>query len=881
MTKLLDILEEYLQWRRLVYRRIDGTTSLEDRESAIVDFNSQDSDCFIFLLSIRAAGRGLNLQSADTVIIYDPDPNPKNEEQAVARAHRIGQTREVKVIYMEAVVNKISSSQKEDELRIGGTVDLEDDLVGKDRYMGSIESLIRNNIQQYKIDMADEVINAGRFDQRTTHEERRMTLETLLHDEERYQETMHDVPSLQEVNRMIARSEDEVDLFDQMDEEFDWTDEMTRYDQVPKWLRASTKEVEATIALLSKKPSKAILYTDAMGMVSGEMETERKRVRPKGKRSPNYKEIDDENGDYSEASSDERNGYSAHEEEGEIQEFEDDESIGAAGALPINKDQSEDDGPTCDGGNECHGAVEITRNNDVLDEAGSSGSSSDSQRVTRMISPVSPQKFGSLSALDARPGSLPKQLPDELEEGEIALSGDSHIDHQQSGSWMHDRDEGEDEQVLQPKIKRKRSIRLRPRHTVERPEEKSSNDVQRGDSCLLPFQMDHKHQAQLRSDTEMKALVEPSGFKHDQIDTSGSRRNLPSRRIAKTSKLHASPKSGRLHLQSSPAEDATEHSRVSRDGKVPSTSGTSTLGTRMSDVIQRRCKNVISKFQRRIDKEGQQIVPLLADLWKRIENSGYISGAGTNLLDLRKIEQRVDRLEYSGVMELVFDVQFMLKGAMQFYGFSHEVRTEARKVHDLFFDILKIAFPDTDFREARNALSFSGPSSTPVSAPSAKQAALGLSKRHKSINDVGPDNSTTHKPMQRGSTPSSEDTRSIRVPQKETRVGSGSGSSREQCLQDDSPLHPGELVICKKKRKDRDKSAVRSRTGSSGPVSPPSIGRNITSPVLNSNPKDARLSQQKWVNQPQPTNGGTGGVGWANPVKRLRTDAAKRRPSHL
>ena len=86
-----------------------------------------------------------------------------------------------------------------------------------------------------------------------------------------------------------------------------------------------------------------------------------------------------------------------------------------------------------------------------------------------------------------------------------------------------------------------------------------------------------------------------------------------------------------------------------------------------------QCKNVISKFQRRIDKEGQQIVPLLADLWKRIENSGYISGAGTNLLDLRKIEQHVDRLEYSGVMELVFDMQFMLKGAMQFYGFSHEV----------------------------------------------------------------------------------------------------------------------------------------------------------------------------------------------------------------
>jgi SWI/SNF-related matrix-associated actin-dependent regulator of chromatin subfamily A protein 2/4 len=464
--------------------------------------------------------------------------------------------------------------------------------------------------------MADEVINAGRFDQRTTHEERRMTLETLLHDEERYQETLHDVPSLQEVNRMIARSEDEVELFDQMDEEFDWIEEMTRYDQVPKWLRASTKEVDATIAVLSKKPSKAILFADGMGMASGEMETERKRGRPKGKKSPNYKEIDEETGDYSEASSDERNGYSAHEEEGEIREFEDDESSDAVGAPPVNKDQSEDDGPACDGGYEYHQAVESTRNDHALDEAGSSGSSSDSQRMTRMISPVSPQKFGSLSALEARPGSLSKKLvcffylytcaslltwlillsiyysinilqPDELEEGEIAVSGDSHMDHQQSGSWIHDRDEGEDEQVLQPKIKRKRSIRLRPRLTVEKPEEKSSNDVQRGDSFLLPFQVDNKYQAQLKSDTEMKALVEPSGFKHDQSDSSRSRRNLPSRRIAKTSKLRASPKSSRLNLQSAPAEDAAEHSRESWDGKVPSTSGASTLG-KMSDVIQRR-----------------------------------------------------------------------------------------------------------------------------------------------------------------------------------------------------------------------------------------------------------------------------------------------------
>jgi len=398
MTKLLDILEDYLNLRRFVYRRIDGTTNLDDRESAIMDFNSPDSDSFIFLLSIRAAGRGLNLQSADTVVIYDPDPNPKNEEQAVARAHRIGQKREVKVIYLEAVVDKISSHQKEDELRSGGTVDMEDEFVGKDRYIGSVESLIRNNIQQYKIDMADEVINAGRFDQRTTHEERRLTLETLLHDEERYQENVHNVPSLQELNRLIARSDEEVELFDQMDEELDWPEEIMQHDEVPQWLRANTREVNAAIASLSKKPSKNMLGGN-IGMDS-EVGSERRRGRPKGKKHPNYKELEDENGEYSEASSEERNEYSA-QEEGEIGEFEDDVYSGADGHQP------EEDGLTSDAGYEI--ARSNARHNHVAEEAGSSGSSSDCQRLVQTVSPsVSAQKFASLSALDARPSSISK-----------------------------------------------------------------------------------------------------------------------------------------------------------------------------------------------------------------------------------------------------------------------------------------------------------------------------------------------------------------------------------------------------------------------------------------------------------------------------------------
>ncbi|CAN6845184.1 hypothetical protein Bca4012_034640 [Brassica carinata] len=846
MTKLLDILEEYLQWRRLVYRRIDGTTSLEDRESAIVDFNDPDTDCFIFLLSIRAAGRGLNLQTADTVVIYDPDPNPKNEEQAVARAHRIGQTREVKVIYMEAVVEKMSSHQKEDELRSGGSVDLEDDLAGKDRYIGSIEGLIRNNIQQYKIDMADEVINAGRFDQRTTHEERRMTLETLLHDEERYQETVHDVPSLHEVNRMIARSEEEVELFDQMDEEFDWTEEMTCHEQVPKWLRASTREVNATVADLSKKPSKNMLSSSNLIVQTGGPGGERKRGRPKSKKI-NYKEIEDDIGLFSEESSEEVNVDSGNEEEGDIGQSDDDELTGALGDQQTNNGESDGENPV--GGYDYPPRSGSYKKVPPQDDAGSSESSPESHRSKEMASPVSSKKFGSLSALDTRPGSVSKRLVDDLEDGEIGASGDSHIDLQRS----YDRDEGGGEQVLQPTIKRKRSIRLRPRQTAEGTD---GSDM----PAAQPLQGDRSYRSKLRT------VADSHGSRQDQSDSSSRLRSLPAKKVANTSKLHvSSPTSGRLNATQLPVEDNDEAARETWDGT--SHIGSSNAGARMSHIIQKRCKTVISKLQRRIDKEGQQIVPMLTNLWKRIQN-GYAAGGVNNLLELREIDQRVERLEYLGVMELASDVQYMLRGAMQFYGFSHEVRSEARKVHNLFFDLLKMSFPDTDFREARNALSFSGPSPTLVSTSSPRgPGGISQGKRPKPVDEEEPEPSSQQRENSRIR---------VQIPQKETKLGGTSSHT------DESPIlaHPGELVICKKKRKDREKSGPRTRTaGSSSPVSPQAmIGRGRRSPVSGSVTRETRLAQAT-----HPNNSGAAGesVGWANPVKRLRTDSGKRRPSHL
>ena len=94
---MLDILQEYCQLRNYKVARIDGQTKGNERQEAIDAFSRPDSDYFIFLLSTRAGGLGINLTAADTVIIYDSDWNPQNDSQATARCHRIGQKQEVTV----------------------------------------------------------------------------------------------------------------------------------------------------------------------------------------------------------------------------------------------------------------------------------------------------------------------------------------------------------------------------------------------------------------------------------------------------------------------------------------------------------------------------------------------------------------------------------------------------------------------------------------------------------------------------------------------------------------------------------------------------------------------------------------------------------------
>uniref|UniRef100_A0A182MB26 Chromatin-remodeling ATPase INO80 n=1 Tax=Anopheles culicifacies TaxID=139723 RepID=A0A182MB26_9DIPT len=96
MTKMIDLLEEYMWHRKHRYMRLDGSSKISERRDMVADFQNR-ADIFVFLLSTRAGGLGINLTAADTVIFYDSDWNPTVDQQAMDRAHRLGQTKQVTV----------------------------------------------------------------------------------------------------------------------------------------------------------------------------------------------------------------------------------------------------------------------------------------------------------------------------------------------------------------------------------------------------------------------------------------------------------------------------------------------------------------------------------------------------------------------------------------------------------------------------------------------------------------------------------------------------------------------------------------------------------------------------------------------------------------
>ncbi|KAF8792571.1 transcription activator BRG1-like [Argiope bruennichi] len=219
MTTLMTIMEDYLGYRGHPYLRLDGTTKAEDRGHLLELFNDANSPYFLFLLSTRAGGLGLNLQAADTVVIFDSDWNPQQDLQAQDRAHRIGQQNEVRVLRL-VTVNSV-----------------------EERILAAAK---------YKLNLDEKVIQAGMFDQKSTGTDRHQFLQAILAQNEIDEEEENEVPDDETINQMIARNEDEFELFQKMD--IDRRREEARNpkrkprlmeeDELPGWLIKDDAEVE-------------------------------------------------------------------------------------------------------------------------------------------------------------------------------------------------------------------------------------------------------------------------------------------------------------------------------------------------------------------------------------------------------------------------------------------------------------------------------------------------------------------------------------------------------------------------------------------------------------------------------------------------------------
>ncbi|PSS33883.1 ATP-dependent DNA helicase like [Actinidia chinensis var. chinensis] len=240
MTRLMDILEIYLQLHDYKYMRLDGSTKTEERGTLLKQFNAPDSPFFMFLLSTRAGGLGLNLQTADTVIIFDSDWNPQMDQQAEDRAHRIGQKKEVRVFVLVSV--------------------------------GSIEEVILERAKQ-KMGIDAKVIQAGLFNTTSTAQDRREMLEEIMRKGTSSLGT--DVPSEREINRLAARSDEEFWLFEKMDDERrqkeNYRSRLMEEHEVPDWAYTAPDNKEKgkgfdyeSRNITGKRRRKEVVYMDTL-----------------------------------------------------------------------------------------------------------------------------------------------------------------------------------------------------------------------------------------------------------------------------------------------------------------------------------------------------------------------------------------------------------------------------------------------------------------------------------------------------------------------------------------------------------------------------------------------------------------------------------------
>ncbi|CDU16319.1 DEAD/DEAH helicase, putative [Plasmodium yoelii] len=210
MTKVMDIISDYFELRKYKYHRLDGSVSLSDRRDIIDSFNqnkfvknsdnssqnkndsllldpaSKLDDTMIFILSTRSGSLGLNLQAADTVIIFDSDFNPHQDIQAMCRCHRIGQKNVVKVFRFIT--------------------------------LSSVEELIFQKAKD-KLNINDKVIQAGLFNKIYNDNDRQKKLKNIIKKNQKYDPTLHPTNPIM-LNEYMSRSPEELEYFTNFDRDY-------------------------------------------------------------------------------------------------------------------------------------------------------------------------------------------------------------------------------------------------------------------------------------------------------------------------------------------------------------------------------------------------------------------------------------------------------------------------------------------------------------------------------------------------------------------------------------------------------------------------------------------------------------------------------------
>ncbi|XP_010468039.1 PREDICTED: probable ATP-dependent DNA helicase CHR12 [Camelina sativa] len=263
-------------WQKVYYKQVTdmGRVGLQTDQRGLLlkQFNEPDSPYFMFLLSTRAGGLGLNLQTADTVIIFDSDWNPQMDQQAEDRAHRIGQKKEVRVFVLVSV--------------------------------GSVEEVILERAKQ-KMGIDAKVIQAGLFNTTSTAQDRREMLEEIMRKGTSSLGT--DVPSEREINRLAARSEDEFWMFERMDEERrrkeNYRARLMQEQEVPEWAYTTQSKDDKLNSskfhfgsVTGKRKRKEIVYSDTLSesqwlkaVESGEDLSKLTRKHRRGEKASNTK----------------------------------------------------------------------------------------------------------------------------------------------------------------------------------------------------------------------------------------------------------------------------------------------------------------------------------------------------------------------------------------------------------------------------------------------------------------------------------------------------------------------------------------------------------------------------------------------------------------